>query len=174
MGVSRRDPTCACASPRGLLQRDEAVLRQLLQQELKKRESLKAAEAKVAKLREQLQASEKIVGANRTLLKKLQEQVGAGGQGEGRGPHRGWGLSAVWFSPDPPLQVHRVEHRVSIKKSVAARLEQELVQAQLVAGRRAKRQAAFNHLPVSSDTPTFLLLSARRLLTGLQVFSPAF
>ncbi|XP_036963341.1 zinc finger C3H1 domain-containing protein-like isoform X1 [Acanthopagrus latus] len=99
---------------RELLQRDEAVLRHLLQQELKKRESLKAAEGKVAKLREQLQASEKIVGANRTLLKKLQEQV------------------------------HRVEHRVSIKKSQAARLEQELTQAQLTAGRRSKRQTESN------------------------------
>lgn len=60
---------------RKLLQKEEAVLRHLLQQELKKAESLKAAESKVAKLREQLQASEKIVSANRTLLKKLQEQV---------------------------------------------------------------------------------------------------
>jgi len=60
---------------RELLQRAEAVLRHLLQQELRKAESLKAAEAKVAKLREQLQASEKIVSANRMLLKKLQEQV---------------------------------------------------------------------------------------------------
>lgn len=68
---------CLCGC-RELLQRDEAILRQLLQQELKKRESLKAAESKVAKLREQLQASEKIAGANRTLLKKLQEQVGVG------------------------------------------------------------------------------------------------
>lgn len=72
----------AVASPfvgllRELLQRDEAVLRHLLQQELKKAESLKAAEAKVAKLREQLLASEKIVSANKTLLKKLQEQVRA-------------------------------------------------------------------------------------------------
>ena len=66
---------CVHVRVRELLQRDEAVLRHLLQQELKKRESLKAAEGKVAKLREQLQASEKIVGANRTLLKKLQEQV---------------------------------------------------------------------------------------------------
>lgn len=61
---------------RQLLQKDEAILRQLLQQEMKKRESLKAAEAKVAKLREQLLASERIVGANKTLLRKLQEQVG--------------------------------------------------------------------------------------------------
>nr|XP_033490831.1 zinc finger C3H1 domain-containing protein-like isoform X2 [Epinephelus lanceolatus] len=95
---------------RELLQRDEAILRQLLHQELKKRESLKAAETKVSKLREQLQASEKIVSANKTLLKKLQEQV------------------------------HRVEHRVSIKKSVAARLEKELTEAQLAAGRGPKRR----------------------------------
>lgn len=51
------------------------MLRHLLQQELKKNESLKAAEAKVAKLREQLQASERIVSANKTLLRKLREQV---------------------------------------------------------------------------------------------------
>ncbi|XP_070763374.1 zinc finger C3H1 domain-containing protein-like [Enoplosus armatus] len=99
---------------RELLQKDEAVLRQLLQQELKKRESLKAAEGKVAKLREQLQASEKIVSANKTLLKKLQEQV------------------------------HRVEHRVSIKKSLAVRLEQELTQAQLTVGRGSKRRSDSN------------------------------
>nr|XP_020471448.1 zinc finger C3H1 domain-containing protein [Monopterus albus] len=100
-----------------LLQRDEAILRHLLQQELKKRESLKAAEAKVAKLREQLQASEKIVSANRMLLKKLQEQV------------------------------HNVEHRVSTKKSVAVRLERELAQAQLAAGRGLKRQMDSNQTP---------------------------
>ncbi|XP_026220745.1 zinc finger C3H1 domain-containing protein isoform X2 [Anabas testudineus] len=104
---------------RELLQRDEAVLRHLLQQELRKGESLKAAEAKVLKLREQLQASEKIVSANKTLLKKLQEQV------------------------------HRVEHRVSIKKSFAARLEQELAQAQLAAGRGSKRRTDSNqNLPL--------------------------
>ncbi|CAB1414938.1 unnamed protein product [Pleuronectes platessa] len=103
---------------RELLQRDEAVLRQLLQQELKKKESLKVAEAKVIKLREQLQASEKIVSANKTLLKKLQEQV------------------------------HRVEHRVSIKKSQAARQEQELAQAQLAAGRGSKRKSDPNQTPV--------------------------
>lgn len=51
------------------------MLRHLLQQELKKNESLKAAEAKVAKLREQLQASERIVSANKMLLRKLREQV---------------------------------------------------------------------------------------------------
>ncbi|XP_015253564.1 PREDICTED: zinc finger C3H1 domain-containing protein isoform X1 [Cyprinodon variegatus] len=99
---------------RDLLQRDEAVLRHLLQQELKKTETLRASETKVIKLREQLQASEKIVAANRTLLKKLQEQV------------------------------QRVEKRVSLKKVVAVRLEQELMQAQLAAGRGPKRPAGLS------------------------------
>uniref|UniRef100_A0A669BT26 Zinc finger C3H1-type containing n=1 Tax=Oreochromis niloticus TaxID=8128 RepID=A0A669BT26_ORENI len=108
---------------RELLQRDEAMLRHLLQQELKKNESLKAAEAKVAKLREQLQASERIVSANKMLLRKLREQV------------------------------HRVEQRVSVKKTVAVRLEQELLQAHLAAGRAPKRRADSSRptvrLPVS-------------------------
>ncbi|KAJ0069894.1 hypothetical protein NL108_016060, partial [Boleophthalmus pectinirostris] len=99
---------------RELLKKDEAVLRHLLQQELKKRESLRAAEAKVSKLREQLQASEKIANANRTLLRKLQEQV------------------------------HRVEHRVSLKKSVEVKLEQELSQAQSAAARGNKRKHESN------------------------------
>ncbi|XP_030587231.1 zinc finger C3H1 domain-containing protein isoform X2 [Archocentrus centrarchus] len=104
---------------RELLQRDEAVLRHLLQQELKKTESLKAAEAKVAKLREQLQASERIVSANKMLLRKLCEQV------------------------------HRVEQRVSMKKTVAVRLEQELLQAQLASGRAPKRRADSSQTQVS-------------------------
>ncbi|XP_067090888.1 zinc finger C3H1 domain-containing protein-like isoform X1 [Osmerus mordax] len=96
---------------RELLQRDEAVLRQLLLQESRKKESLKAAEGKVLKLKEQLLASEKIVSANRTLLKKLQEQV------------------------------NRVEHRVLIKKNHSVRLERELTQAQAATGRGQKRRA---------------------------------
>ncbi|KAM4553251.1 zinc finger C3H1 domain-containing protein [Fundulus diaphanus] len=104
---------------RELLQRDEAVLRHLLQQELKKTETLRAAEAKVVKLREQLQASEKIVAANRTLLRKLQEQV------------------------------QRVEKRVSLKKTVAVRLEHELMQAQLAAGRGPKRPTESSQTPPS-------------------------
>lgn len=66
---------CCPPCPRELLEKDEAILRHLLQQEIKKKESLKAAEGKVTKLREQLLASERIVGANKTLLRKLQEQV---------------------------------------------------------------------------------------------------
>ncbi|XP_077425204.1 zinc finger C3H1 domain-containing protein isoform X2 [Vanacampus margaritifer] len=102
---------------RELLVRDEALLKNLLQQQLKKSESLKAAESKVARLREQMQASEKIVLANKTLLKKIQEQV------------------------------RRVDHRVSIKKSLAARLEQELLWTQMAAGREPKRKAGAVHKP---------------------------
>uniref|UniRef100_A0A3B3WT82 Putative zinc-finger domain-containing protein n=1 Tax=Poecilia mexicana TaxID=48701 RepID=A0A3B3WT82_9TELE len=106
-------PVSSCLH-RELLQRDEAVLRHLLQQELKKTETLRAAETKMVKLREQLAASEKIVAANRTLLRKLQEQV------------------------------HRVEQRVSQKKTLSVRLEQDLMQAQLAAGRGTKRPAESN------------------------------
>uniref|UniRef100_A0A673G357 Putative zinc-finger domain-containing protein n=1 Tax=Sinocyclocheilus rhinocerous TaxID=307959 RepID=A0A673G357_9TELE len=83
--------------------KDEALLKQLLQQEMKKKESLKAAEGKVTRLKEQLLASEKIVSANRVLLKKLQEQV------------------------------QRVQHRVSVKKQQSVKLERDLVQAQAAA-----------------------------------------
>ncbi|CAL8296963.1 unnamed protein product [Boreogadus saida] len=100
---------------RAIMQKDEAILRQLLQQELKKRESLDAAEGKVARLREQLLASEKVVSANLTLLKKFQEQV------------------------------QRVEHRVAVKKDQAGKLEKELSQAQLAAGRGIKRRLEPNH-----------------------------
>uniref|UniRef100_A0A673AAP5 Putative zinc-finger domain-containing protein n=1 Tax=Sphaeramia orbicularis TaxID=375764 RepID=A0A673AAP5_9TELE len=109
---------------RELLQRDEAVLRHLLQQELKKRDSLKAAVAKMAKLKEQLQASEKIVIANRTLLKKLQEQV------------------------------LRVEHRVSTKKTIAVKLEQELAQAQMAVGKGTKRRQDSNQIQRLDGAPS--------------------
>ncbi|MCJ8734512.1 hypothetical protein PDJAM_G00236510 [Pangasius djambal] len=58
------------------LQKDQALLEQLLQQELRKKESLKLAEAKVVRLKEQLLAAEKVASANRVLLRKLQEQAG--------------------------------------------------------------------------------------------------
>uniref|UniRef100_A0A4W5LJH4 Zinc finger C3H1-type containing n=1 Tax=Hucho hucho TaxID=62062 RepID=A0A4W5LJH4_9TELE len=90
---------------RNLLLKDDGILRQLLQQEQKKKEALKAAEAKVAKLKEQLLASEKIVSANKTLLNRLQEQV------------------------------HRVQLRVSVKKNHSLKLQKDLVQAQTAAGR---------------------------------------
>ncbi|XP_061697888.1 zinc finger C3H1 domain-containing protein isoform X2 [Syngnathoides biaculeatus] len=102
---------------RELLSRDETLLKNLLQQQLKKSESLKAAESKAARLREQTQAAEKIVLANKTLLKKIQEQV------------------------------RRVEHRVSIKKTLAARLEQELLWTRKATGREPKRKAGAVHKP---------------------------
>lgn len=49
----------------------------------------------------------------------------------------------------PPLQVQRVEHRVSTKKSTAVRLEQELSHAQLMACRGAKRRTGSSQMPVS-------------------------
>ncbi|KAJ8411244.1 hypothetical protein AAFF_G00172500 [Aldrovandia affinis] len=91
---------------RNLLLKDELLLKHLLQQELKKRESLRTAEAKAAKLKEQLLASEKIAGANRLLLKKLEEQV------------------------------HRVQHRVSVKKHQTLKLEKDLAHARAAAGGR--------------------------------------
>ncbi|KAG7454687.1 hypothetical protein MATL_G00262480 [Megalops atlanticus] len=102
---------------RDLLLKDELLLKHLLQQELKKRESLKAAEAKVAKLKEQLLASEKIAGANRLLLKKLEEQV------------------------------HRVQHRVSVKKHQTLKLEKDLAQARAAAGRGAVKRRNDSALP---------------------------
>ncbi|XP_073687526.1 zinc finger C3H1 domain-containing protein isoform X2 [Garra rufa] len=92
--------------------KDEALLKQLLQQEVKKKESLKAAEGKVTRLKEQLLASEKIVSANRVLLKKLQEQV------------------------------QRVQHRVIVKKQQSVRLEKDLSQAQAAAAPAALKRAA--------------------------------
>ncbi|XP_020336771.1 zinc finger C3H1 domain-containing protein isoform X1 [Oncorhynchus kisutch] len=103
---------------RNLLLKDDGILRQLLQQEQKKKEALKAAEAKVAKLKEQLLASEKIVSANKTLLNRLQEQV------------------------------HRVQLRVSVKKNHSLKLQKEMVQAQAAAGREPgvqKRRTDISH-----------------------------
>ncbi|KAM9313081.1 zinc finger C3H1 domain-containing protein [Gastrophryne carolinensis] len=58
-----------------LLLKDESLLKHLLQQEEKKKESIKTAELKITKLTEQLQATEKYLSANRLFLKKLQEQI---------------------------------------------------------------------------------------------------
>ncbi|MCI4380410.1 hypothetical protein PGIGA_G00239920 [Pangasianodon gigas] len=85
------------AKHRAQLQKDQALLEQLLQQELRKKESLKLAEAKVVRLKEQLLAAEKVASANRVLLRKLQEQV------------------------------QRVQHRVAVKQHHALRMERELL-----------------------------------------------
>ncbi|XP_056430091.1 zinc finger C3H1 domain-containing protein isoform X2 [Hyla sarda] len=58
-----------------LLLKDESLLKHLLQQEEKKKESIKTAELKITRLTEQLQATEKFLNANRVFLKKLQEQA---------------------------------------------------------------------------------------------------
>lgn len=58
-----------------LLIKDESVLKNLLQQQAKKRENVRIAENKINKLAEQLQATEKILNANKAFLKRLQEHV---------------------------------------------------------------------------------------------------
>ncbi|OCT88926.1 zinc finger C3H1 domain-containing protein [Xenopus laevis] len=58
-----------------LLLKDESVLKHLLQQEVKKNESIKTAELKVTRLTEQMQVTEKFLNANRMFLKNLQEQI---------------------------------------------------------------------------------------------------
>uniref|UniRef100_W5NHC0 Zinc finger C3H1-type containing n=1 Tax=Lepisosteus oculatus TaxID=7918 RepID=W5NHC0_LEPOC len=101
---------------KNLLLKDELLLKHLLQQELKKKESLRASETKMVKLKEQLLATEKIVHANKTLLKKLQEQI------------------------------HRVQHRVSLKKHQAVKLEKDLAQAKVFAshgGMKRKNETTY-------------------------------
>ncbi|XP_026883389.2 zinc finger C3H1 domain-containing protein, partial [Electrophorus electricus] len=95
------------------LEKDQVLLQHLQHQELRKKESLKAAEAKVVRLREQLLASERVASATRLLLRKLQEQV------------------------------QRVQQRVTVKQHQALRLERELLVVQAAASRgSAKRSSA--------------------------------
>ncbi|MGH0128087.1 UNVERIFIED_CONTAM: hypothetical protein FKN15_060253 [Acipenser sinensis] len=104
---------------KNLLMKDEMLLKHLVQQELKKKESLKASESKSAGLKEQLLATEKIVNANKTLLKKLQEQI------------------------------HRVQHRVSTKRNQALKFEKDLAQAKANAGHgQSKRKSEVNYLSI--------------------------
>ncbi|KAJ1165395.1 hypothetical protein NDU88_005823 [Pleurodeles waltl] len=97
-----------------LLMKDESVLKHLLQQEAKKKESVRLAETKMSKLCEQMQATEKILSANRIFLKKLQEQI------------------------------HKVQQRVLVKKSLALKYGEELARAKAVAsqeiGKRKQEQ----------------------------------
>ncbi|XP_062856293.1 zinc finger C3H1 domain-containing protein [Trichomycterus rosablanca] len=85
---------------RAQLQKDQVVLDQLHQQEIRKKEALKMAEAKVLRLKEQLLAAERVASANRVLLRKLQEQV------------------------------QRVHHRVAVKQQQVLRIERELLLSQ--------------------------------------------
>ncbi|XP_067855540.1 zinc finger C3H1 domain-containing protein [Heptranchias perlo] len=104
-----------------LLTKDESLLSNLLQQEAKKKEALRQAEAKYMKHKEQLQAAEKIVNANRMLLKKLQEQI-----------HK--------------VQHRIVQHRIQVKKSLSVKYE-EFARAKAVAsrevGKRKREQDSF-------------------------------
>nr|XP_056703286.1 zinc finger C3H1 domain-containing protein isoform X3 [Euleptes europaea] len=99
-----------------LLMKDESVLKHLLQQEAKKKESVRLAESKIAKLNEQLQATGKILNANRVFLKKLQEQI------------------------------HRVQQRVTVKKALALKYGEELARAKALASKEiGKRKLEYDH-----------------------------
>nr|XP_013802467.1 PREDICTED: zinc finger C3H1 domain-containing protein [Apteryx mantelli mantelli] len=100
-----------------LLMKDESVLKHLLQQEAKKRESVRIAENKINKLAEQLQATEKILNANKMFLKKLQEQI------------------------------HKVQQRLTVKKALALKYGEELARAKAVASKEiGKRKLEQDHL----------------------------
>uniref|UniRef100_G3SWZ2 Zinc finger C3H1-type containing n=2 Tax=Loxodonta africana TaxID=9785 RepID=G3SWZ2_LOXAF len=88
-----------------LLMKDESVLKNLVQQEAKKKESVRNAETKITKLTEQLQATEKILSVNRMFLKKLQEQI------------------------------HKVQQRVTVKKALTLKYGEELARAKAVASK---------------------------------------
>uniref|UniRef100_A0A4X2KHN1 Zinc finger C3H1-type containing n=1 Tax=Vombatus ursinus TaxID=29139 RepID=A0A4X2KHN1_VOMUR len=103
-----------------LLMKDESMLKNLLQQEAKKRESVRNAETKIVKLTEQLQATEKILNVNRMFLKKLQEQI------------------------------HRVQQRVTVKKALALKYGEELARAKAVASKEiGKRKLEQDYFGVS-------------------------
>ncbi|XP_006923810.1 zinc finger C3H1 domain-containing protein isoform X2 [Pteropus alecto] len=88
-----------------LLMKDESVLKNLIQQEAKKKESVRNAETKIIKLTEQLQATEKILNVNRMFLKKLQEQI------------------------------QKVQQRITVKKALTLKYGEELARAKAVASK---------------------------------------
>ncbi|XP_023794734.1 zinc finger C3H1 domain-containing protein [Cyanistes caeruleus] len=103
---------------RMLLMKDESVLRNLLQQQAKKRENVRIAENKINKLAEQLQATEKILNANKAFLKRLQEHI------------------------------HKVQQRVTVKKALALKYGEELARAKAVASKEiGKRKLEQDHGP---------------------------
>nr|KAF6498666.1 zinc finger C3H1-type containing [Rousettus aegyptiacus] len=85
--------------------KDESVLKNLIQQEAKKKESVRNAETKIIKLTEQLQATEKILSVNRMFLKKLQEQI------------------------------QKVQQRITVKKALTLKYGEELARAKAVASK---------------------------------------
>ncbi|GCB70448.1 hypothetical protein scyTo_0008580 [Scyliorhinus torazame] len=108
-----------------LLTKDESLLSNLLQQEAKKKEALRQAEAKYMKHKEQLQAAEKIVNANRMLLKKLQEQI------------------------------HKVQHRIQIKKNLSVKYEEfaraKAVASQEVGKRKREQDTVVSNKNIRLD-----------------------
>ncbi|XP_038009716.1 zinc finger C3H1 domain-containing protein isoform X1 [Motacilla alba alba] len=102
---------------RMLLIKDESVLKNLLQQQAKKRENVRIAENKINKLAEQLQATEKVLNANKAFLKRLQEHI------------------------------HKVQQRVTVKKALALKYGEELARAKAVASKEiGKRKLEQDHL----------------------------
>uniref|UniRef100_A0A8C5M028 Zinc finger C3H1-type containing n=1 Tax=Leptobrachium leishanense TaxID=445787 RepID=A0A8C5M028_9ANUR len=100
-----------------LLMKDETVLKHLLEQEAKKKESIKTAELKIARLTEQMQATEKFLNANRLFLKKLQEQI------------------------------TKVQHRVKEKTTLALKYSEELARAKALASQElGKRKLEQNNI----------------------------
>ncbi|KAM8973109.1 zinc finger C3H1 domain-containing protein isoform 2-T2 [Pelodytes ibericus] len=118
-----------------LLIKDESVLKNLLQQEAKKKESIKTAELKIARLTEQMQATEKFLNANRMFLKKLQEQI------------------------------TKVQHRVQEKRNLAVKYGEELARAKALAsqelGKRKLEQKSSGATKVFK-TDTSLIGSPKR------------
>ncbi|XP_075065630.1 zinc finger C3H1 domain-containing protein isoform X2 [Mixophyes fleayi] len=86
-----------------LLVKDESLLKNLLLQEEKKKESIKTAELKITRLTEQLHATEKFLNANQMFLKRLQEQI------------------------------IKVQHRVKEKRSLALKQGEEIARAKALA-----------------------------------------
>ncbi|KAG9490291.1 hypothetical protein GDO78_005923 [Eleutherodactylus coqui] len=100
-----------------LLLKDESILKHLLQQEEKKKESIRTAESKITRLSEQLQATEKFLNANRVFLKKLQEQIA------------------------------KVQHRVEEKKAMSLKFGEELARAKALASQElGKRKLEPNNM----------------------------
>ncbi|XP_053111057.1 zinc finger C3H1 domain-containing protein isoform X2 [Hemicordylus capensis] len=108
-----------------LLLKDESVLKHLLQQEAKKKESVRLAESKIAKLNEQLQAAAKILNANKVFLKKLQEQH--------------------FLKTVEMLQIHRVQQRVTVKKALALKYGEELARAKALASKEIGKRKLDHH-----------------------------
>ncbi|XP_063303070.1 zinc finger C3H1 domain-containing protein isoform X1 [Pelobates fuscus] len=98
-----------------LLIKDESVLRNLLEQEGRKKESIKTAELKITRLTEQLQATEKFLNANRLFLKKLQEQI------------------------------TKVQHRVKEKRTLALKFGEELARAKALASQELGKRKLEHH-----------------------------